>query len=349
MGVVTTNYLVDLQERLEKDFKEDSHKEWRKDLLASYMAATYALLQKQNEADRLIEGYEIGSETQQVFDDFHSYLAQDAQHLYLLSKHFEGQARSLPGDNVLAITERIFKGEYNTISSAYSILALGAYSKLVLEKPLNENIVFASQAKGKNIDLKASATPFLTANYKTDIEAVSAQGQTSLFFLNVQSGFDKNLPQQPVRNNIEIIREFLDEGGTEITEFEQGKEITVRLKVRALGGKKLTNIAVVDLLPGGFEVIRSSVERTAYNWRANYVDVREDRVVYYGSFDSSLRELTYKVKLTAAGSFVIPPSFAESMYDRSVRGVSKAGVFTGVAHPIYGCRTPRIYGGGDGG
>ncbi len=342
LGVVTTNYLVDLQEYLEKGYKENSNKDWRKDLLASYMAATYALLQKENEANRLIAGYEIGAENQHQFDDFHSPLAQDAQHLYLLSKHFEGQARSLPGDNVLAITERIFKGEYNTISSAYSILALGAYSKLVLEKPLNENIVFAAQLsesaqpdsqlsksqQGKNIDLKASATPFLTAKYKTDVEAVSVKGQSPLFFLNVQSGFDKDLPQQPVRNNIEIIREFLDEDGTEITELEQGKEITVRLKVRALGDKKLTNIAVVDLLPGGFEVIRSSVERTAYNWRADYVDVREDRVVYYGDFDSSLRELTYKVKLTAAGSFVIPPSFAESMYDRSVRAVSKAGLFT---------------------
>jgi len=328
LGVVTTNYLVDLQEHLEKDVKENSNKEWRKDLLASYMAATYALLQKENEANRLIAGYEIGAKTQQQFDDFHSPLAQDAQHLYLLSKHFEGLARSLPGDNVLALTERIFSGEYNTISSAYSILALGAYSKLVLEKPLNENIVFAAQVKGKSVDLETSATPFLTAKYKTDVEAVTVQGQAPLFFLNVQSGFDKDLPQEPVRNNIEIIREFLDEDGTEITEFEQGKEITVRLKVRALGGKKLTNIAVVDLLPGGFEVIRSSVERTAYNWRADYVDVREDQVIYYGDFDSSLRELTYKVKLTAAGSFVIPPSFAESMYDRSVRAVSKAGVFT---------------------
>ncbi len=329
LGVVTTNYLVDLQEYLEKDDPQNKEKKvWREDLLASYIAATYALLQKDDEANRLIAGYEIGTENQQQFDDFHSYLAQDAQHLYLLSKHFEGLARSLPGDDVLALTERIFSGEYNTISSAYSILALGAYSKLVLDKPLDENILFAAQVKGKSTNLSASATPFLTAAYKTDVEAVSVQGQSPLFFLNVQSGFDKDLPQQPVRSNIEIIREFLDEDGTEITEFEQGKEITVRLKVRALGGRKLTNIAVVDLLPGGFEVIRSSVERTAYNWRADYVDVREDRVVYYGDFDSSLRELTYKVKLTAAGSFVIPPSFAESMYDRSVRAASKAGGFT---------------------
>ncbi len=74
-------------------------------------------------------------------------------------------------------------------------------------------------------------------------------------------------------------------------------------------------------------MIRSSVSRTAIGWQADYIDIREDRVVYYGSFGSKVRELTYKVKLTAAGEFVIPPSFAESMYDRSIRSISKGGSF----------------------
>ena len=125
---------------------------------------------------------------------------------------------------------------------------------------------------------------------------------------------------------LEISREFLDDQGKQIDSFAQGKEITVRLRIRALG-KSVSNVAIVDLLPGGFEVIRSSVPRTAYNWRADYVDVREDRVVIYGDFDTSLKELTYRVQLTAAGHFVVPPAFANSMYKRSVRASTKAGVF----------------------
>jgi hypothetical protein len=108
--------------------------------------------------------------------------------------------------------------------------------------------------------------------------------------------------------------------------MEQGKEVTVRLKIRALGNPA-DNVAVVDLLPGGFEVIRSSVPRTAYGWQADYVDVREDRVVFYGSFDTSVRELNYRVKLTAAGNFVVPPPYAESMYDRSVHAGGLPGTF----------------------
>jgi hypothetical protein len=50
-------------------------------------------------------------------------------------------------------------------------------------------------------------------------------------------------------------------------------------------------------------------------------------VVFYGSFDTSVRELNYRVKLTAEGSFVVPPTYAESMYDRSVRAGGLHGRF----------------------
>jgi len=232
----------------------------------------------------------------------------------------------------LKLTDRIFRGEYNTISSAYSILALGAYSKLVLANDFDEKISFngISSNEQKKL-LTAALTPFLKASYTTNFEAIEIKGQGPLFYLNVQSGFNQELPTKSVREGIEIYRVFVDDKGNEVTQFEQGKELTVKLKIRALDGKSLSNIAVIDLLPGGFEVIRSSVSRTAYNWRADYVDVREDRVVYYGDFDGRLKELTYKVKLTAAGNFVIPPSYAESMYDRSIRAISPAGSFKVVA------------------
>ena len=89
----------------------------------------------------------------------------------------------------------------------------------------------------------------------------------------------------------------------------------------------ITAIAVVYIV-GQVRVPHiSSVSRRTFSWRADYVDIREDRIIFYGDFDSKVRELTYKVKLTAAGDFSIPPSYAESMYDRSLRAISESGRF----------------------
>ena len=324
LNVVTTNYLVDLQEYLQTN----KIKDWKEDITASYMAATYKLLQKDEEANRLISAYKLGAVTKHQYDDFHSSLTLDAQYIYLLSKHFESQAKSISGDEILKLTSKIFKGEYNTISSAYSILALGAYSKLALGNEFNEEILFSALfADGKTKKLKPEKDPFLSANYPVKTQQLNITASKPMYYLNEQSGFDTDLPEKAIREGLEIHRDFLDAEGNKLTSFEQGKEVTVRLRIRALGDRRLNNIAIIDLLPGGFEVIRSSVSRTAYNWRADYIDIREDRVVYYGSFDNTVRDLTYKVKLSSAGDFVIPPSYAESMYDRSIRAVSAAGVF----------------------
>lgn len=324
MGEVTTNYLVDLEEYLKTDHK----KVWRSDITASYMAATYQLLQKTSEAERLIDGYKLAQERYPDLDDLHSLLSVDAQYIYLLSRHFESKARNLDGEAILKLTQRIFKGEYNTISSAYSILALGSYSKLVLGNNANENIRFSMKdSNNKEQELKAALLPFMKALYPVEATSLDIAYDKSLFYLNVQSGFNLNPQEKALKQGLEIFREFVDDEGNIVTSFAQGKELTVKLKIRTLDGKLHRNIAIIDLLPGGFEVIRSSVSRTAYNWRADYIDIREDRVVFYGDVDGSVRELSYKVKLSSAGTFIIPSSYAESMYDRSLRAISEAGKF----------------------
>ena len=56
-------------------------------------------------------------------------------------------------------------------------------------------------------------------------------------------------------------------------------------------------------------------------------DWREDRVVIYGSFDDRITTISYRVKLTSSGSFVLPAAYAGSMYDRSVQAHTKPGRF----------------------
>jgi uncharacterized protein YfaS (alpha-2-macroglobulin family) len=328
MGVVSTNYLVDLEENLDRNHA----KTWKKDLLAAYMAATYQLLQKDEEAARLIRNYELNSNQHQALDDFHSLLAIDAQYIYLLAKHFPDRAGELEGEHIHQLTQKIFQGSYNTISSAYAILALGAYSELVTSGNYQESIDFSAiDQAGQRRVLAAVARPFLTAAYDSGTSRLEIEGEKPMYYLNLQAGYDDKLPQKAVAEGIEIFRDFVDDDGNPVTRFEQGKELTVRLKVRALDDRRLDNIAIIDLLPGGFEVLRRSVSATARNWRADYLDIREDRVVFYGSFGSQLRELKYRVKLTAAGSFVIPSSYAESMYDRSIRANTLPGRFEVVA------------------
>jgi len=324
MGEVTTNYLVNLQTWLATNHP----KTWRQDLTAAYMAASYSLLHKRDDATALISRYHLGGKSSDTGDVFHSPLTRDAQYVYLLAKHFPGRAAKLDGKTLLRFVEPVFRGRYNTVSAAYTILALGAYGQLQ-DSPLRDEAIriTAVDAQGQEQALPVTAAPLPQASFATDTAGVLLSAGTPLFHLLSQAGFDRELPQAPVRDKLEIVREYLDRDGEPITRARQGQEVTVRLRVRALG-KPVSNVAVTDLLPGGFEVLRDSVPRTVTGWRADYVDVREDRVIFYGRFDTSARELSYRAKVTASGEFVIPPPFAEAMYDRAVRASGVSGRFS---------------------
>jgi uncharacterized protein YfaS (alpha-2-macroglobulin family) len=169
-----------------------------------------------------------------------------------------------------------------------------------------------------------------------------------------QTGYDRTAPTQAIKNGLEIIREYTDASGKPLDKVTLGQEIDVHLKIRATDNKTLGNVAIVDLLPGGFDPVttpppvtdaadgdaqagqdaaanaapapwRSPVGLPGSTWQPQYADVREDRVVIYGSASGDVREFVYRIKATNAGRFIVPPAYGESMYDRRVQAQSAGG------------------------
>ena len=57
----------------------------------------------------------------------------------------------------------------------------------------------------------------------------------------------------------------------------------------------------------------------------DYSDIREDRVIIYGSAGTEVQEFVYQIKATNTGSFIVPPAYGEAMYDREVQAMSAGG------------------------
>jgi hypothetical protein len=339
-GEVTTNYLVELHERLEKQHKQA----WQGDIAAIYIAASYQLLQKPELARGLLSGYRLGktSALQSGYlariatplppfanPAFQSQLSLDAQYVYLLSSHFAEQAKSLNGKDILNLLQPVFKGQYNTIASAYTVLALSAYGQLQTDAGATPPAFYQLDGKGARTALtpadNAGAIP--RAAFNTAAEQILIESQQQLFYALSEAGFAKTPPAKAVAQQLEVVRDYLDAEGKVVTAAKQGQELTVRLRLRSLTDSWHSNVAVVDLLPAGFAVVHSSVPRQSGIWRADYVDIREDRVVYYAGFGPQMTELRYQVKVTAAGDFVLPTVSAQSMYDLSVYANTAAGRF----------------------
>ena len=199
-----------------------------------------------------------------------------------------------------------------------------------------------------------------------------------------QSGYDRGVPDKAIKNGLEIVREYTDVNGKLLDKIKVGEEIEVHVKIRATGDQSVNNVAIVDLLPGGFDPVieplpatdasaetsngsgsgtdqggqsadqsgdtsnrdgdrassdaqsapwRSPIGLPTSTWRPEYADIREDRVVIYGTATPDVKEFVYRIRASNAGHYIVAPAFGESMYDRRIQARSPGGAALTVVRP----------------
>jgi uncharacterized protein YfaS (alpha-2-macroglobulin family) len=345
-GTVTTNYLAAVQKRLEDAYP----KVWRDDLAAAWLAASYKLLKQDAEANQLITSLQKQLERSNdnggyYYRYYYDPLTRDSTVLYILAKHFPDRAKKLSPAVMENIARPLQKNQFNTLSAAMTMLALDVYAhsnaaevkKLGIEEVRYDGVMKPIAQLQNMLMQQAAFTGATKALRFVDGSVVPA------WYVVDQAGFDRDIPVSPIRNGLEIIREYSDDKGKPLSQIKVGQEINVHVKIRAVTGKGFGDIAVVDLLPGGFEVVMQqpaegissdlnasfvpTLRASSSTFTPDYTDVREDRVVIYGIAMPEVQEYIYRIRATAAGKFIVPPAYGESMYDRRIQARSTGGQY----------------------
>ncbi len=327
-GVITTNYVLNVRDYLDKNFA----KQWPGDLASAYLAGACALLKKSDDAQRLIKTYRLGVHDPKERTDFHSALGADSQFIAIVARHFPELLKRITAADFQAITKPVGEGNFSTISAAYAVLALKSFSHQLAQNGPELGIAELAQKRESALRTEGSAllqrATFSASATALRFTAKNAPRGLGSFFQVVEAGYDAALPTRAVADGLEIFREFVNAKGELTQTARLGEPITVRLRIRSLRPTAQTNIAIVDLLPGGFEFAAGSIQPGVGAAGFDYVEIREDRAVFFGTIGTDVREVTYQIKPTNRGEFVVPPTFAESMYDRSVRARALAGKIT---------------------
>ncbi|MDR3346824.1 MAG: alpha-2-macroglobulin family protein, partial [Campylobacteraceae bacterium] len=352
-GVITTNTLSSVQKALQLH----SEKTWQNDISALYIAATYKMLKMDKEADLLLS--KAWKELGRAYDnawwsrDYYDPLVINSAAIYLISKHFPQKLKSIPPQALENIVLMIRSGRFTTTSSAMSVLAIDSYSAQLEE--------FSKNSKdNKSLSIEAISADNLTRVISTHNGLITSANFTKkdvgITFKNplklpawysvVQEGYDENVSAQAIKKGLEVYREFKDESGNQISTLKLGDKVNVTIRVRSNSNEGVGNVAIIDLLPGGFEVVQQPLKQQDYaddeyedeyddddsfispiafgatTLDVDYSDIREDRVIIYARVGKDIGEFTYQIKPTNVGTYRIPPVFAEAMYDREIQGVS---------------------------
>lgn len=314
--IVTSNYLSNLQLNLEKAKTVG----WQQDMTAVYMAATYQMLQNQSEGERLLSAYKMNGSVVAP-NDFYNQNIANAQYLYIIAKHFPARLSSVSDTLLMPLVEAMNSDEMNTVLAGYTSLALSSMSDDQTSTITGMTIDKLMDANKEVMDVNS---PFMQVPLADGVEKVIINNpdKQTYFYQFTQAGFDQKAPAA-FSNGIEVSREYRDLNGTPITACQIGQEIEVHIQLRASNDRYLNNIAIVDLLPGGFEVNRDSVKTD----NVEYADVREDRVVFFTTALPQAYEIVYRLRATNSGQFMAPAILAESMYNPAIKAYGEFGHF----------------------
>ncbi len=311
--LVTSDYITNLLATL----KQQPKLEWQKDITSAYLAAALKLLKDDSEADRLIKLY-AWNKKEYSEEDFYNRLASDAQYVNLLARHFPEQ---LANQTIVQLAESLDKGQLNTLSAAYTVSALTAYSA---RNDYNATFSVSEWLSNKTKRLLSSTnTRFFQANISPNTNQLFIENpeKAVLFYQIKQAGFSKELFNSAAQHGLEINRTYYGEKKASIAKLKLGNELNARVQLRSTTSKVVNNVAVVDLLPGGFSVVPNSVSAPD----CDYYDVREDRIVFYCRASETVSTLVYRIRAVNQGTYWVPPVLAAAMYNANVWGRGLTG------------------------
>lgn len=326
LGQVPSDSLMSIRSLLERHFKAE---EWQSDLTTAWLAGAYQLVKQEEDANTLMNNLmehfaHSQAKNEWFYRDYSDPLIEKSSVLYVLSRHFPKQAALLSSGLFEGIVQDLNDNRYNSLSSAMVLLALEAYGKQYPDQLEKLHI----QQEGQNIGGVQGA--FVLANINADKAALNFVNQSTqrAWYAISQSGYVQQPSAEAIKNGVEIDRTYVDKDGKPVTSVKLGDIINVQVNVRSLQNVQ-DNMVITDLYPAGFEVVTGNGDMSApdetqqrFNWV--HRDLREDRMLSYGSVGETTTVIQYQLKAVNVGKFKIPQAYAENMYNRAVNAQSAA-------------------------
>jgi len=249
-------------------------------------------------------------------------------YLYLINKHapdFIDTQDPQFGRYLLELAQDLVKQRISSFRGSMAVLGLGslwtrfdqdhgkAFSVLAGQPPLPLDL------QGKTIKravLERSARPL----------EMRGDGTWNLYYQLTERGYDRLLPTEPISQGLTINRMLLNGKGEKAEQLDLEDKLHIRFALHS--DRTMKDIAVVMLIPGGFEIdlgeeglgSRKSLPIADKPlWQPDYIDVQEDRVVFFGGLDGSEKYFEFRLKPLNSGTYTVPPAFAEGMYDTDIQ------------------------------
>jgi hypothetical protein len=248
-------------------------------------------------------------------------------YLYLVGKHAPELLTQNGGmDGYFSeLAQDLVKRRVNSFQGSMALLGLSNLWARFAEAPANSLSVTTGKPP-QALLLQGRTIKSAGLAQDTGTLTIQGEGQWNLYYQISERGYDRNAPKQAISQQLTINQQLLNAQGAAISELGLKDKLHVRIALHP--DHAMQDIAVVLLLPGGFEVDLDESQGLAARkslpvgdkplWQTDYIDVQEDRLVLFGDLIGGEEYFEFRLKPLNTGTYQVPPVFAEGMYDSDI-------------------------------
>ena len=235
---------------------------------------------------------------------------------------------------------------YSTQATGFTLLALGRYiQKYHGDDSGDEAIsgrITESNGQSQKVNSKEIVTNIdLNQSFGDKVTFKSTSSIKELFVTLNWNGIPLKSEAGDMFDGIKLENVWKDKNGNIISpqNFKQGDIFTQYITVTNLSNLNLKNVALVQILPSGWEIENERInpdtpgknikidkrnKRTSSN--IDYTDIRDDRKMWFFELHKNQSVIVeMKLRAVTAGEFFMPATYCEVMYDNRYQA-RKAGM-----------------------
>ena len=241
-----------------------------------------------------------------------------------------------------------------TQDNLYALVALTHYVKarptggVTVDVTIGDKKVLAGDFRGKTTHIRR-ATVALDAS-KPPAAPLTIRARGGEVFYSTVLRFRRDVAhQKPYENKLTVRREYLDPATDAPIDPKKGVKVgsMVRVRVTVSSPEWRNHLAVDDPVPAGLEPLNtklatsggvprsdarrggeSGVTSTTTTWRPSFREMKDDRVlVFIDRLYPGPASFDYLARATTAGTFVVPGTSAEEMYQPEIAARAAPGTF----------------------
>jgi uncharacterized protein YfaS (alpha-2-macroglobulin family) len=221
----------------------------------------------------------------------------------------------------------------STQETAFCLKAIGSFAGLNKQGALKFSYVINGKTLSASTELPVAQIEIPIAGAKAQQIQITSESTGALYSRIIMEGTPAQGNEVDAEDNLNMRIRYTTPEGTDldVTNLEQGTEFVAEVSVQHSGLRAYyENLALSQVFPSGWEINNVRLtddEELVKTSPFNYQDIRDDRVYTYFGLGTSEKR-TFRIMLTAsfAGTYYLPATSCEAMYDKSIYARKKGQV-----------------------